>query len=270
MVRHFFAFVFMALLAGPGAAAEGDPFERLLFPLVVEQHPGAYGTIWSTEAVVRNEGDVPLDMFTSECDFRCPFSGCLIFFCLPFRATPPHSRFQDDLLKGAIGVVGNPASLLYIPAGTGGQVFASLRLIEESRRANEFGIEIPVIRESELYSATLWLVDVPMPAGGRTHVRFYGVESATGEAQVRVRAYPSTATAATLDEIVTLFYETPKPGDYRPTQPSYSIFLLPPELTTDAQPLRVRVDAITPGLKFWAMASVTGNETQHVTLVTPQ
>jgi hypothetical protein len=265
----------MAVAATDLRAATGDVFQRFLFPLVVEEHPGAYGTVWTTEAVVRNESDVPLEIFTSECLFRCPFNGCIVTVCLPFQETPPHARFTESLLgRGEIGSVANPASLLYVPAAASDQVVASLRLIEESRRANDFGIEIPVVRESELFTSVLWLADVPMPAGSRTHLRLYGVESQDGGARLRVRAYPGEETTPTLDITIDLFSSnvppTPMPGDYRPAQPSYLLLLLPPELTTNAMPLRVRVDPITPGLKFWAMASVTSNDTQHVTLVTPQ
>jgi len=265
----------LALATFDMRAATGDAFERLLFPLVVEDHPGAYGTVWTTEATVRNESDAPLEIFTSECLFRCPFAECIVTICLPFQATPPHGRFTESLLgRGEIGSVSNPATLLYVPATASANVVASLRLIEETRRANDFGIEIPVVRESGLFTTVLWLPDVPMPAGSRTHLRIYGVESPDGGARLRVRAYPGEQSSATLDVIVDLSSSnvppTPGPGDYRPMQPSYLLMILPPELTTNALPLRVRIDPVTPGLKFWAMASVTSNDTQHVTLVTPQ
>ena len=32
----------------------------------------------------------------------------------------------------------------------------------------------------------------------------------------------------------------------------------------------VRVTPLTPGLRIWAFVSVTNNETQHVTTITPQ
>ena len=33
--------------------------------------------------------------------------------------------------------------------------------------------------------------------------------------------------------------------------------------------LRIEVTPVTPGLRFWTFVSVTNNETQHVTLITP-
>jgi hypothetical protein len=43
---------------------------------------------------------------------------------------------------------------------------------------------------------------------------------------------------------------------------------LPFELA-DVPRVRVDVEAVSAGLRFWAFASVTNNATQHVTVVTP-
>jgi hypothetical protein len=266
--------VVVLMLLTPAVAA-ADDFERLLLPLVVADLPGAYGTIWHTDLVVRNEGDVPLEIFSSECIFRCVTTTCSVPICPGFVATPPHAPLEEDLVQHEIGVIGNPGSLLHIPRGAGRNVVVSLRLFERSRMSNEFGVEIPVIREVDLFTNVLWLPDVPMPSGARTHVRVYGVESPSGEARVRVRTYRGEGDLPAFDAAFDLqagssTLATPKPGEYIERKASYLLLLLPPELTTNAMPLRVRVDPITPGLKFWAMASVTSNDTQHVTLVTPQ
>src|SRR5687768_961205 len=143
--------VLVLTLVTVGVAADDD-FERLLLPLVVADLPGAYGTIWHTDLVVRNEGDVPLEIFSSECHFRCVTEHCFVPFCPGYQTTPPHAPLEEDLVAHEIGVIGNPASLLYIPRGAGAAVVASLRLFEKTRLANEFGIEIPVIREAELFT----------------------------------------------------------------------------------------------------------------------
>jgi hypothetical protein len=45
---------------------------------------------------------------------------------------------------------------------------------------------------------------------------------------------------------------------------------LTPLLDGTTETVRVRIDAMTEDLRYWPMISVTSNETQYVTLVTPQ
>ena len=37
-----------------------------------------------------------------------------------------------------------------------------------------------------------------------------------------------------------------------------------------SETIRVEITPISPGLRFWAFAAITNNETQHVTTITPQ
>jgi hypothetical protein len=259
--------------------AQTHEFERILLPLAVEDHPGAFGTVWSTEAQIINVGDTPLDIFLSSCDYECASPGgpaCVVTICFPFEPTAAGAPFTErSLTRNEVGGVVNPATLVYIPRGSGDRIAASLRLSESASNANEFGLEIPVVREDELFTGPLWLPSVPMPEDGRTHLRIYAVESANGRAEARVRVYSGESVVAALDIVVSNFVGgsfpgTPTPRDYRHDQPSYLFLSLSHELTSGMTPLRIRIDPVTPGLKFWAMASVTSNATQHVTLVTPQ
>jgi hypothetical protein len=254
-------------------AAPGDRFERLLFPVVLVDHPGAYGTIWNTEYTVRNEGDVAVEIFTSECMFRCDMSRCIFVACFRREATPARSTFPNlyDLTRNEAGHVGNPGTLLYVEALHAHNVFASLRLVESTGRANEHGVEIPVVRESELYETFLLLPHVPMPSSARTHLRLYVVESPTGAAKLRVRTYAAEGEDVLFERTVEWRAGgVPRKGDYDENVPGYSFVDLSAELSDSPEAVRVRVDSLTEGGKFWAMASVTSNQSQQVTLVTPQ
>lgn len=61
----------------------------------------------------------------------------------------------------------------------------------------------------------------------------------------------------------------PGPGDYN-GDPGYAILLIAPELAGEAEFVRVHVEPVTPGLRYWMMASATSNTSQNVTLITPQ
>ena len=265
--------ILAAILLAP--FVEAQRFERILFPLVVNQHPGAYGSVWTSEAHVWNAGDVPVELFPSECYYRCAGS-CAITMCFRGQPTPPRSYYSGPSLdRGELGSTPNPASLLYVERDKAATIAANLHLVEQTYRTMEFGIELPVVREHELFTTTLTLPRVPMPGAtqGRMHLRVYGVESPSGAARTRVRVYAGDT--VTLDQTFDLqppvySLATPRPNEFDEPQPSYRMLLLPPELARGTDAVRVEVDPVTPGLKFWAMASVTTNVTQHVTIVSPQ
>jgi hypothetical protein len=263
----------MMLLAAsiPVSAAEGDQFERLLFPVVVRQHPAGYGTIWNSEVVVRNEGDIPLEMFLSECLFRCDLSRCSFVVCEGPIPTPAKTEFDSRwLYRGELGWVGNPGSILYVPKNHSHNVVASLRLVELTGRGNEFGVEIPVVREAELFEGVLWLPDVPIRSEARTHLRIYGVESPTGDGRVRLRVLEGKEDAVVLDRVIQLHHETPTPGDNDEYRPSYGFVDLSSVIGNEDRSVRVRLDPLVEGLRFWAFASLAGNVSQQVTVISPQ
>jgi len=266
------------LVIGFAAVAEAQRFERILFPLVVLRHPGAYGTVWTSKATVWHSGSAPVELFPSECYFRCS-GGCAITTCNPGAATPPQSYYApNDLDRGELGATPNPATLLYVPRDRSSDVAASLHLLEETYRTVEAGVELPVVREAGLFTTLLTLPSVPVlpPGEGRTHLRLYGVESPSGRARVNVRMYPvQTPTTVTYDVTVDLLpprYSgaTPRPNEFDEPQPSYLQLLVPPEAARTSGAVRIVVESRTETLKFWAMASVTTNTTQHVTIVSPQ
>lgn len=262
------------LLVIAAASVGASDFERILFPIVVAEHPGVGGTVWTSDVVVRNTGDVALDLFTSECYFRCELSRCILTAC-GGTPTPAHSElpFALDLLTGGqVGQVGNPGAILYVPRADASSVSVSLRLRELTQKNGERTLELPVVRENGLFGATLTLPDVPMQSGSRTHIRLYGVESPSGDAAVRVSAIDPATNDVVFTTDVTLagFDGTPLPGIYDASTPSYWWLDLSALIQEPPSNVRVTVEPQTQGLKFWAMANVTNNSNQHLTLITPQ
>lgn len=259
--------------AATTVAAQPSAYERILLPLVLPPGgvPGAFGSLWKTAVTIRNEGEREVAIFGRLCLYLCECGGNN---CLLYRPVPPGGAFNPLLLNlnDDFGIV--PGALFYVDRASSDSVAVNLRLYEESRASTEFGVEIPVIREEEALTKRAWLVAMPLPADSRAHVRLYALESPTEDARVRVRIYPAEAAEPSWDQVVTLappwFGAMPGPGDADAPVPGYAVIALSSAMGNGATSVRVSVEPVTPGLKFWMMGSVTSNITQNVTLVTPQ
>jgi hypothetical protein len=232
---------------------------------------GAAGTRWSTELVARNEGPQPAWILNQVClrDCTCGGEQCLII-----RPTEPGQ--SSPWIGGPQDFAATfPGLFAHVEKSRAHEVAFSLRLFEESRAATEFGIEVPVVREREFLQTTAWLVNIPLTATARVHLRLYGLESPSGEAVVRVRVYAGDAVDASYDRLVRITpapFEgrIPAPGDHNAIIPGVATLYLTGDLAAIAGPVRVRVDPVTPDLRYWVMASITSNTTHDVTLATPQ
>lgn len=264
--------ILLFMTAAPWAVAQDRAYERILLPLILQDVPGAFGTRWSTEVVVRNEGEVEAAVFRQLCAYRCECGGNT---CLIFRPTPPHSAVPSTYLGPGDDSGRFPTVMMNISRPEAEDVYFSLRLYEESLRMTEFGIEVPVVREEEFLGRESWLINIPNVATSRVHLRLYGLESPSGEADIRLRIYHGDAVTPSIDRLVRITpwpgaERIPAPGDYDAIVPGYEVVYLTPEIAASAETVRVRIDPVTPELRYWAMASITSNATQNVTLVTPQ
>jgi hypothetical protein len=261
----------LLLLTALNVSAADPIYERVLIPLQIKDVPGAFGTLWSTELVVRNEGEVPALIFDQVCWYECH---CGTSHCIFYRATAPHERAKFVGGAGDLDFV-FPGTFVHVEKTRAADVFFSLRLYEESRRATEFGVEVPVVRERDFLTSRTWLVNVPTVTTSRVHLRVYGLESPSGEGVVRIRIYSGDALDARYDQLLPLrpshlSRRIPAPGDHNEVVPGIGVLYLSPEITGDATTVRLSIEPVTPELRFWAMASITSNTTQNVTLVTPQ
>lgn len=268
--------VVLLLAASSLHAVDRDPagFERVLIPLVFQsERPGAYGSRWVSDLVIRNESDTPLQIFQSECSFFCECVGVTCTTVL----TPAHSRFGQYGIFDSFNPT-SPGALIYIGRSAGSVVSMQSRIRDVSRLNQSWGTEVPVVRERDLLSETAYLLDVPLDPRFRLHFRAYAVSSLTGEAHLRATVLDD-ATGEILAVVPLRLnpggFGAPKPlleGE-RPSHPAYAEIgalhtLIPAGRGTTR--LRVMLTPESPGLKYWAFIAITNNDTQHVTLVTPQ
>jgi hypothetical protein len=135
---------------------------------------------------------------------------------------------------------------------------------------------VPVVRTRDRFSHPFSIVDVPVSSGLRSLLRLYSMNAA-GAASVRVRFYavdPNTGFPAarpdTLIAEVTPAFVLP-PTESAPYCPAYAEIALwrEPSLQNAS---RIRVEVV-PGdsiQQYWGFVSVTNNDTQEVSIITPR
>lgn len=241
------AFLLLLMVAAHLSASD---FERVLLPITVLQIPGAHGSSWQSDlwAHVRVDGVVirPLR----------------IAHVTPLRA-------GTQTVPVFLHRIGEPpGQFIEVTSALLDDVELNLRVRDSSREHETWGTEIPIVRERDFHREAIALV--PIPAGDarfRSMLRIYG---ANGDgAAVRVRL-TLVATPLAPARVIHESTHTFEPA-ISPYQPAYLELSLDPLAgREDGGVVRVDVEPLTPGLRFWAFASITHNETQHFTTITPQ
>jgi hypothetical protein len=229
--------------------------EKVLLPILTEDAPGAGGSLWETEVRLLLSAE-PTDLFPLVDCAACSIPTGSVFAPPLFFQRPAHP----------------PGAVVYIETNPAGRFHWSLRVRERSRAALDRGTEVPVVRERDLFTSTLHLVDVPVESGYRQTLRVYDVD-ARPNAAVRITFSRQDGTLiGTLDRALQLS-PVHNPNFARNVTPGYLQLdrwhaLLPGLEGVDR--VWIRVDPLTAGLRFWAFASLTSDATQQFTVVSPQ
>lgn len=261
------ALVLCALLVA--SAAYSQDYETVLLPIATVPATGAFGSRWVTTFHVYNGNDVPLD----------PAAGDILPLDGPCGTQPP-CRTHPPLLPHEISRPEiywrhgeGPGVLLHVRRHLIGRLTFQLRVQDISRQSLTWGTEIPVVRASEVLTGEVNLVQIPMDLRFRQTLRVYDIDSRISS-QVRLRIYSPESNAPLVE--TTLQLSRPVSGtcpDPESCYPGYAeITHLRdrfPELVFH-DTVRAEIEPLTEGLRYWAFVSVTNNETQHVTTITPQ
>ena len=231
--------------------------DRILLPIATGQIPGAFGSLWTSEAVVHNDGPDFVDFDADEyCIAECP----------PSQALRP-GETRHVLYRGE--PASNPGFIMFVQHSDF-MTFES-RIQDISRQAQTWGTEIPVVREGEFTTQPVVLVNVPMDGRFRLMLRVYDIDG-RADASVRVEVFPFPGSGAAIGQIdLPLIPPGGRHPKYKPSYVQYEDLhgLIPPGFNPGSV-VGARITPLTPGLRIWAFISVTNNETQHVTTVTPQ
>lgn len=248
------AFIFTA----PSVRAET---EKVLIPVVASQVPGAYGSIWQSDVWVQNLGDQTRTLDANQiCLAQCP----------PNEIGP--LRSQGVPLIGQPG--SNPGVLIYVDKPAADLSFY-LTVRDESRAHQTWGTEFRAIRESEALTGRSVLLNLPTDPKFRVRVRIYDFDGRP-DARLLVRVFSAfkgleigvLGTAEILLTPPTSSINTD--AKYKPGFGQISDVLLDFPAARSAGRLGVEIVPLTPGLRYWAFATVTHEETQFVTIINPR
>lgn len=254
------------------AQTDGVDYEKILLPVVLFQPvPGAAGSLWTTEFWVRNGAVQPVSIYPYD------WLLCSIGPCIP--ETPPVPPSPQGISFRPI-TSGPQGVFLFVDRRYANEVALGLRCRDISRQASTWGTEIPVVRESQFRTDRLTLVDVPTSNAFRRALRIYGLRtSESGDVVVRIHGiepgvrspfHPDARPDALLGEAV-VHLQGPDPNLF----PVYPVYAEIGDLGTIApvsghERIAVEIAPLTPGLPIWAFVSVVHNETQQLTVISPQ
>ncbi|HEX6101007.1 MAG TPA: hypothetical protein VF432_32115 [Thermoanaerobaculia bacterium] len=229
----------------PAAVPDSSVYERVLVPVLYEGG-GAYGSEWATEVDMINASRSPAH-FVPEA-------------ARPLTSLGPRSRVSLD------GFGNRPSGLvLFVPRGFDIRFGSVIR--DRSRDESQWGTELPVVRERDTRTA-LTLANVPFDPRYRVQLRIYEIDG--GPVDVQVTASRGTESATKGYAVRAVCAEPPCSGN----RPSYRSVDLTAELSSLMG--KGRFDVTVANMRgwmsprMWAFITVTNNETQHVTVISPQ
>jgi hypothetical protein len=249
------------------AASAEDNWEKVLLPVYLDAPlAGSNGTRWDTDFWLRNNGGQPVQLAPWPCETEvCPA-------VVPFTTTVPAGTTRHDLPPFFRAPNANPSRVLFVSKPGAKDVSMQLRVADASRAALNGGTELPVVRDGELLTGIAELLNVPYdPAHFRLSLRIYDL--AYSQSKFRVTLYVNEDGGPTSGlHSIELTAATDQTGDFR-SQAAYVEYNFGDlESLNRAFPngLRVEIAPQTPGSRYYPLISVTNNETQLITLVTPQ
>ncbi|HUF10576.1 MAG TPA: hypothetical protein VMO47_14750 [Rhodothermales bacterium] len=252
------AFLGLAVYSFPTSAAENDTVcrELAMVPIIAHRVPGAYGSIWQTHLAITNHSADPVGVLGHG---ACQFNPC----------QPPDPIKAESTIFPRVYT-----PYLEVDCARAADVSFQLRVQDLSRELETWGVSIPVVREGDLFQGRLIsILDIPNTAQFRSMLRVYGFDSGK-EGQVTIKIYglePAVFEGGRVDELLVEILRTVQVDPLAPTHspPQFQLPLwLVPELEGHAR-LRLEVTG-GPELRLWAFVSATNNDTQHVTVLTPQ
>jgi hypothetical protein len=227
-----------ALIYYDPASVDPAVFEPILFP-VSFQGPGALGSQWLTENFIYASG---------QAFFRDPL---------------PCTRCLRSPLAGSTQLLNdaNPwGHVLYAIRGTADSLTFASRIRDTSRQAQTAGTEVPIVRESD-FRSQLRFLNVPVDARYRVTLRLWSLDDTPQfVAAVDSTSIPPQKQTLAVSKI---------PG----TSMSFASMDVTSLLTkASGNPTNLSVTAapnlmVTPSI--WGMLSITNNDTQQVTVISP-
>jgi hypothetical protein len=219
-------------------------YERVLFP-VFWSGGGAFGAQWRTDATLFNGSLLTITPLDSS------------IFLIPQPKQTIVATASSTTPNGVLEV---------LPRQATATINFGLNVRDLSRDAQDLGTEIPVIRESQLFAAPFSIPNIPNDPRYRITLRLYDIDGSTffgvrfisaGGLELMPQAFINLSAdaalrnggVATINDLIAAYPQLAGKG-----------------------PLRLEIDPfIASGARAaWGFVSVTNNETQRVTVISPQ
>lgn len=247
-------------------ASADEDWQKILVPVYLDAPVnGANGSQWKSDLWMRNDATQPIQI----APWPCEGEACPAVF--PNTKILQGGEAMHNLAPFFRPPSSNPTRLLYVKKSEAASVSMNLRIADVSRAGLNAGTEIPMVRDAQFRSGTVTLHNVPFDSRFRLMLRIN--EMAYSEARFRVTTFAQQeGTGGELVNSVELTATTTETGPFR-SQAAYVSYtwdelLLQPRVFPSA--VRVEITPLNPGSRFWPFVSITNNDTQLVTLVTPQ
>ena len=245
-------------VADPGGDVDPSLFERVLIP-VIHNGPGAFGSQWRTDVWLRNESDAFIPIMHTP--------GQAIG-CVPPNCNEPLNPRQTKQL----GVQSAPSGyFIHVARGSVDDLSVNAVFRDITQQERSLGEGMPVVRESEFVTGRQSLLNIPTDFRFRTRLRVYGFPSREPSLSLTLpfAIYHLTGTEALAQGLISL--APPADGIGPAFAELHDIDALYPQISGRG-PFRIELGPMleTADNRYWALASVTNNETQHVTLITPR
>lgn len=226
-------------------------FRRILLPvLMIDEVGGAQGSRWKTELAGYHRGADSIRVTDDPARSGGDVTGRGAFTPQIATARPGRGRF------------------IYVTSATAQAVTLNLRARDVSRESENLGTELPVVGQDDTFgaSSTIPLLNIPMQQQYRQKVRIYDFEGESART-VTVRIFGDNSATPAVTREVKLSAEATN-ADY-PEYPGQADIDLDqmPELSGFSR-VTVTIDTPADG-RFWAFATITNNDTQLITTVTP-
>lgn len=232
-----------------------DAMERILLPLLTPPVFGGFGSEFHTDLRLEQRWTVGSEAVTIY-----GLTPICHFLCLPNWDLGLAARAGSPIVSADLVADGSPGRFMYVDDSQVDLLTMNLRVHDVSRAGLNFGTEIPIVRERDFINPMQEIVLIGVP----TDPRF--------RSTLRIYSWKADRATITVEGAEPQFVELQ--GGSSPFEPAYAIFGdFPAGGTT---PRRVTISLhnsnVPPGQKapFWAFITVTNNETQMVTTITPQ
>ena len=228
-------------------------FERVLLPIFTQPVHGAFGSVFHTDLRVANSGTGRISLYglKQKCVLGCPG--------VTEDMWPMTVEGENELGPGHVEPTGDPAQFLWVKKDEGADLAMNLRVHDVTRDDLNFGTEIPIVRDGDWKINRLTFIGVPTDPRFRNTLRIYGGN------------YPFTALVKVGDRPVV---RVPMSLTTNLFDVTYGVFS---DFPSDAGFVRVVVDfevdfdsIVAPEVEMWGMITVTNNDTQAITTITPQ